>query len=333
MLELSAVSLGGARQYVLIRGFHQNGPMILFLHGGPGMPAMYLAHDFQRPLEHHFTVVQWDRRGAGKSYGARFPVESLTVRRTIDDLIELSRLLRARFHPERLYLVAHSWGTYLGLQALHEHPELFDGYVGMGQLVPDSARLHREQRRCVLREARALADSSVYRRLAARYEGDSTRVRESDLFAAHSELYGSTSYWPLIWSGLRAPEYNFLDAMHIGRGASFVAAHMRDDVPSDWMRERPRLERPLFFFLGRHDCTTPSDLAAEWLDTIEAPLEGTVWFERSAHFPFWEEPRRFAEAMVRVDSLVDAAADSLRRHGAPLDSVPLPRVGEKRSPL
>ena len=65
---LEQVSLSGGRQYVLIRGKNKQNPILLFLHGGPGMPTMYLAHDFQRDLERDFVVVQWDRLGAGKSY-------------------------------------------------------------------------------------------------------------------------------------------------------------------------------------------------------------------------------------------------------------------------
>jgi pimeloyl-ACP methyl ester carboxylesterase len=66
--SLERVRIGGVDQYILIRGNDASLPVLLFLHGGPGMPAMYLAHSFQRELEKEFVVVQWDRRGAGKSY-------------------------------------------------------------------------------------------------------------------------------------------------------------------------------------------------------------------------------------------------------------------------
>ena len=64
--ELERRTIGGVEQTLLIRGKDTHNPVLLFLHGGPGMPAMYLAHAFQRPLENTFFVVQWDRRGAGK---------------------------------------------------------------------------------------------------------------------------------------------------------------------------------------------------------------------------------------------------------------------------
>jgi len=302
--ELSTARLGGARQSLLIRGDHVSNPVVLFLHGGPGMPSMYLAHDFQPALEPDFTVVQWDRRGAGRSYDARFPAESLTVRRTLDDLYELTALLRDRFHTRRLYLVAHSWGTYLGLQAIHEHPEWYVAYVGMGQMTPDASASRRARRACVLDAAQSLHNPALYARLARRYRSDSAPIRESDEFVVHGELYRSSTMWPLVRSGLGAPEYTWADALHLARGAAFVNAHMVDNVASGWMRGRPRVDVPVAMFLGRHDCNEPSDLAARFLDSMVAPVKRLVWFEASAHFPFWEEPEKFARELRSFDSLL-----------------------------
>ena len=62
-----------------------------------------------------------------------------------------------------------------------------------------------------------------------------------------------------------------------------------------------RVAIPVFFFLGRHDVTTPSSLAAEYLDSLQCPFKRLVWFEQSAHFPFYEEPERFHQEMVAVN--------------------------------
>src|ERR1700682_253684 len=72
--SLEKVTLGGVEQSLLIRGRHADSPALLVLHGGPGMTQMYLAHRFQAPLEEDFVVVQWERRGAGKSYRADLPM-------------------------------------------------------------------------------------------------------------------------------------------------------------------------------------------------------------------------------------------------------------------
>ena len=77
--SLENIELGGVRQWVLLRGADDTNPVLLFLHGGPGMPAMFLAHEFQTELERDFVVVHWDRRGAGKSFAAAGH-ESLSVR-------------------------------------------------------------------------------------------------------------------------------------------------------------------------------------------------------------------------------------------------------------
>lgn len=297
--RLQRLTLGGGRQAVLLRGADSTRHVVLFLHGGPGMPTMYLAHAFQRPLENDFVMVQWDRRGAGKSYGARAPAESLTVRRTLDDLYELTRWLRDRLHQDRIDLVAHSWGTYLGLVAVSRHPEWYRLYVGMGQLVPDTAAAHTARRRLVLAAAHRRGDTALARRLTS----GGARVTESDLFRVGGELRDATSFWPLLRTGLMAPEYTLLDALNVRRGARLLGTAFARSSGPDLPSSGTDILVPVFLFLGRYDYNTPSELAASYLDSLQAPLKGVVWFEHSAHFPFFEEPERFRRELVRVDSL------------------------------
>jgi pimeloyl-ACP methyl ester carboxylesterase len=131
--SLEKLKIGGVNQWILIRGYDQTKPVLLFLRGGPGMPSMYLAHKFQPELERDFVVVHWDRRGAGKSFDAHLQISTLSVRQTLNDTYELTLMLRERFHKQRIYLVGHSWGSYLGLLAVHEHPEYYSAFIGMGQ--------------------------------------------------------------------------------------------------------------------------------------------------------------------------------------------------------
>jgi pimeloyl-ACP methyl ester carboxylesterase len=295
--SLEEIALGGAAQWVLIRGRDRNNPVVLFLHGGPGMPAMFLAHAFQHELERDFVVVQWDRRGAGKSYGAAKPLDSLTVRRTLEDAFALTTILRARFKKNRIILVGHSWGSYLGLLAIREHPEYYTAYIGMGQLAGSKAEVRLRRREFLTREASLTGDSALLNRLA-----NGADPTEDDLFRHGAELYRARSFWPILKTGLLAPEYTLWDALNVKRGADLVGRQMKYDLlPKPLDGEIAAFDVPVFFFLGRHDFNTPSSIAANYLERLRAPLKGLVWFEQSAHFPFFEEPVRFAMELTRVE--------------------------------
>jgi pimeloyl-ACP methyl ester carboxylesterase len=263
---------------------------------------MYLAHAFQGELESSFTVVHWDRRGAGKSYSKEIPGSSLAVSRQLADTLELVDRLRRRFGQRRVYLVAHSWGSLLGLIAAYRRPDLFCAYVGVGQVV-DDARARRLGLAFVQREARARGERKALDEIR-RDPG----TLEKYLFRYGGELARETTWWPLLRIGLGAPEYTFWDSIRVPRGVSFSHAHTHDDVLfgrplGDAIRS---LELPVWFFAGRRDYTTPSDLVAEYVANLKAPRKELVWFESSAHFPFLEEPARFSAEMRRIKTEVES---------------------------
>lgn len=302
--SLERVPLGGVEQWVLVRGRNVANPVLLFLHGGPGMPAMFLAHRFQGPLERHFVVVHWDRRGAGKSYSAGRDPAAASVRRLLDDAYELTDILRQRFGVEKLLLLGHSWGTYLGMLAAFEEPELFSAYVGTGQIAGSEAEVAAEQRRFVLDASRAAGEDQVVRRVSE------SGVRESDLFRYGGELRKAKSMRPLLLAGLGAPEYTVKDVRNVARGAADLQRRMQYDAGDERLETAVReLRIPVFFLLGRHDHTTPSGLAEKYLRTLEAPLKKLVWFEHSAHFPFMEEPDRFANELRAASECARLATD------------------------
>ncbi|MDH3222113.1 MAG: alpha/beta hydrolase [Gemmatimonadota bacterium] len=294
--SLEPVVIGGTEQWVLLRGHDVANPVILFLHGGPGMPAMYLAHDFQRGLERDFVIVHWDRRGAGKSYEAGADSTVLTMSRTLEETAELTEWLRNRFGKERIYLVGHSWGSKLGMLAVRERPDLYAAFVGTGQMAADLDRVREYRRSPLLEAARSAGDQELVGRLES---GEPST--EDDLLRHGVELRGARSFWPILWTGLRAPEYGLIDALNVGRGASRVARLMKDDVLSGPLdREVKAVSVPVFFLLGRHDLNTPSEQAADYLSELDAPLKELVWFDESAHFPFWTESERFHREMRTI---------------------------------
>ena len=297
---LEKVRIGSADQWLLLRGHDRTKPVLLFLHGGPGMPAMFLAHAFQRELERNFVVVHWDRRGTGKSYASGADTSALNVRQMLDDTFSVTRLLRLRFHQDRIYLVAHSWGTYLGLLAIREHPEYYAAYIATGQMAGSVAEVRSVQADFLLRCAAQANNSATISQV--RRGGP---IDEDVLFQCHGELWKSTSFLPILMTGLRAPEYTFRDVFHLKGAADHVNRAMKYNVdPRPLQGEVKTVNVPVFFFLGRHDYNTPSVVAAQYLNRLNAPFKSQTWFERSAHFPFFEEPETFNREMIRADAIV-----------------------------
>src|SRR6516165_2995545 len=130
---LEKVRLGGSDQWVLERSEDVRNPVLLYLHGGPGTSQLTSNRRNTRRLERYFTVVNWDQRGAGKSYRAISDAGKMTIDQFVQDTRDLTVYLLAKFHQERLVLVGHSWGSVIAALTVAKYPELYSCYVGIGQ--------------------------------------------------------------------------------------------------------------------------------------------------------------------------------------------------------
>lgn len=295
--SIDYIEIGGIEQCVLIRGHDIRNPIILFLHGGPGMPIMYLAHEFQRNLENDFTVVQWDRRGAGKTYFRNIPsTESMNVRQIIDDSYELIDTLKERYNQDKIILIGHSFGTYLGSIMVNERPDLFSAYISIGQVV-DSDKSLKLQEAFIHEKANQNNRADI---IAELNKPDKPNY-ENWLFEFGGELKNSKSFFPLIWSGFFAPEYTLPEALKVAEASSFSSSNMKYNVLSGSIyNEIQDYPIPVYFFVGKSDYTTPHELISKYYEMIKAPKKEIVYFDNSAHFPFFEEPEKFCTEVKRI---------------------------------
>ena len=131
---MEKVKLGGAEEWVTIRGRDSRNPVLLFLAGGPGGTQLVTARRALTRLEDRFVVVNWDQPGAGKSFDA-IDRSKLTPDRYVTDAHELVLNLRQRFGKEKIYVLGESWGSALGIMVVQRYPELFQAFIGTGQMV------------------------------------------------------------------------------------------------------------------------------------------------------------------------------------------------------
>jgi pimeloyl-ACP methyl ester carboxylesterase len=258
---------------------------------------MYLAHDFQSDLERDFVVVQWDHRGAGKSYAAGVSAPNLSVSGEIKDTVELIDQLRARYHQEKIYLVGFSYGSYLGILVAQRVPERLHAYVGIGQVACSEDENRKIQDEWLIKQA-SMADD---RRALDELTGKQSLDREKWLFKYGAEIHSAHNWWPLLWSGIRSPEYALRDIANVKKGVQFTASHLRYDVIAGSILDNvSSLRIPVYFFSGRFDYTDPTVCTVRLFDRLAAPIKRMVWFEHSAHFVFFEEPEQFTLSMKQV---------------------------------
>jgi hypothetical protein len=119
--EMRRVTLNGRDEWITLRGWNRNHPVMLFLAGGPGGSQLAAVRHELAELEKHFVVVGWDQPGAGKSFGA---AGDISVETYVEDGLALTDWLRSEFGQDRIILLGESWGSALGVFLADRHPSL-----------------------------------------------------------------------------------------------------------------------------------------------------------------------------------------------------------------
>lgn len=310
--EMTNIRIGGTGQFVLIRGISTNNPVLLFLHGGPGSVETPMVRSYNGELEKRFIVVNWDQRGAGKSFRFFLPKETMTVDQLVADTRDLSRYLSNRFGKKKIFLVGHSWGSFLGMLTASRYPELYRAFVGVGQLVSPYEN-EKESYRFVLSNAAAMNDTNALRELGELdrpfpyltidTEGTWFRKIKKEreyVLQYGGEIYGQNDYDIYYTAFSRSPEYSLPDLFLFWTGVPFSFKNIFPGTfRMDLSKEAPELKVPVYFFLGKHDRVTPSTLAKDYFRKLKAPKKELVWFEQSAHNPPYEESGKFNRLMVQ----------------------------------
>ncbi|UTP38267.1 alpha/beta hydrolase [Phenylobacterium sp. LH3H17] len=307
VVEKSFVEINGTHQGMIIESTDESHPVMLFLHGGPGMPEYFLNDKYPTGFEQEFTVVWWEQRGSGISYNSDIPHDTMTLEQLIADTIEVSNLLRRRFHKDKIYLLGHSWGSFLGIQVAAAAPNLFHAYVGMGQ-VSYQLRSEVEAHRYMLTAYRARGDAVMVRQLEAApvsmAQGLSQRYLRLRDAAMHGLGIGTTRDMSSVISGVFIPvwkcrAYSLQEKVNIWRGVSFSRAMLwQDFIETNLTATVIQIGIPVYFFIGLFDYTANYGLAQDYFAKLKAPTKGFYTFQNSAHSPLFEEPLRARQILI-----------------------------------
>ncbi len=301
--SLEKVRLGGVDQWILIRGHHASDEVLLFIHGGPGVPNMPLSH-LNADLEKRFVVVQWDQRGAGKSFSTSVPPEAMTIDQFVSDARALTQLLIERFDKDKIYLLGHSWGSVVGAKTAARYPELFYAYIGVSQVtnVMETQKLLYER---TLEIAKSVNNAAAVADLEA--IGAPPFARPDDHLLACEWLAkfqgrSTISKWKVVGEMVSSPYYSIGDLNRFREGMGFSLDHLWEPLGDvDLFEEIPSFEVPVVFIQGRKDLLIPGELINRYFSSLVAPRgKQLVWLEDAGHMPHFEEPDGFQRAVSKA---------------------------------
>lgn len=299
--EMRFVMLGDVQQWVTIRGANRANPVLLVVHGGPGDAQSSLRSTYA-VYEKDFTIVQWDQRGAGKTY-AQNPNSPPEPERVELDGIELAQYLCDYLAKKKILLLGHSWGTYLGIGMIQRRPELFAAYIGTGQVGSWRANVQ-AQFDFMLAKSRAANDRKKVEQMEAIGTPDPTNAaqyfswwRMRNPYMARADAKWFEDLAQIVRSD---PEFTDADMKTFGEGMQYSGRITLNAMLATELPTTARiLKVPFFVIQGKEDMATPTSVAVKYFNVVKAPRKKLIIIEHAGHFALVTHRGEFLAALVK----------------------------------
>jgi pimeloyl-ACP methyl ester carboxylesterase len=299
IVEQRFVKIGGIDQWIQIRGEDRGNPVLLVLHGGPGWPNAVFTLPL-RSWEQHFTVVQWDHRGAGKTLARNGKAGSgeMTFDQRVADAIEVIDFLRRHLGADKVIVLAESMGTLTGLPLVKRRPDLVHALV-VTDLYVDMPANEARKYQLTLQRLEAAGNTKGIAALE-RIGPDPTRW---DLRAWNTNMgWAFKTNLPipqldrqlLLPLALSSPIYSLRDLAALFVGFQWSTQQMFDElIAYDARRLGTRFDVPFFLVQGESDVITLTSLAQEYFEQVEAPSKELALINDAGHFAAFTQPQQF----------------------------------------
>jgi pimeloyl-ACP methyl ester carboxylesterase len=280
--ERGFVSIGGIEQWVAIQGRDLSSPVIIYLHGGPAEAQSPFLREFL-PWEEEYTVVNWDQRGSGKTFGRNGPATpgmatfSEALATMARDVCELAQYVCTRLAVRKVILVGQSWGAVLGLAAVRMHPELFCAFVGTAQPVSWKQSIEATER-WARQQASADGDQAALHALddaATLPISDMRRVQASRKYRMSPSDLKYLEIQHAFLGDPPLPDHG--DVADWMAGTSFTFSRLAGEMLSlDIRRAGMEIPVPFFVIQGRDDHVVGVEPAQTYLAEAKAPRKAFV---------------------------------------------------------
>jgi pimeloyl-ACP methyl ester carboxylesterase len=312
------LDINGSKQGMFIKGKNLDNPIVLFLHGG--IPIYFLTEKYPTHLEDNFTMVWWEQQNCGISYNSGSSKNRNTIEQLVDDTIVLTKLLLERFGKEKIYLMGHSGGTFLGVNVIDKAPELYEVYIGIAQM-SDQFLSEKMAYDYILNKYREMNNKKMVEYFEKFDLNDQNKIPSEYLkirdAAMHELGIGTMKNMRNIATDLFLPslyfsEYTLPEKFYLWYGKSKYGVHQiwGEMITTNLSDSKNNFKIPVYFFHGLYDYTCSYELAKNYFDKIKAPMKGFYTFYNSAHSPLLEEPEKMNKILINdVKDLKTELAD------------------------
>lgn len=300
------LDINGSKQGMFIKGKNLDNPIILYLHGG--MPDYFLTEKYPTHLEDNFTMVWWEQRNCGISYNSGSTKNTTTLEQLADDTLVLTKYILERFNRKKIYLMAHSGGTFLGVYIIDKAPELYDAYIGIAQM-SDQLLSEKIAYKYILDHYKETKNKKMADYFQSISFNDQNKIPEEyskmrDV-AMHELGIGTMRNMRNIVTGLFLPslyfsEYTLSEKFYLwyGKSKSGISQNWEEMTQTNLVDIKNNFKIPVYFFQGFYDYTCSYELAKKYFDKINAPIKGFYTFNQSAHSPLFEEPEKMNRILI-----------------------------------
>jgi len=289
-------TIGGIKQFVSVRGFDRQKPLLLFITGGPGQSSIGGSDTFTTKLRQHFILVEWDQRNCGKTMQLNPSPKPVTLALCEQDSRDMVDTLLRKFKRQKLFVFGWSWGTVLGFDLAKNMPGKLYAYFAVSPVIDQLT-----SERMLLQEMKEKAQKDTNKRAIT--ELDSVKIP----FKTTEQIYLDRKWMFILINGAAMNE-QMLRGYFFDPQLEWVYPLINEAWLHNLKKELPAVHCPVYFFVGKNDKQTNHNISEEYYKLLQAPKKGLFIFEKSGHSIPYSEPDLFQQDMI------SAAAESGGTH-------------------
>lgn len=303
------IKINGIEQYLLHHTISAELPVLLFLHGGPGMAESAFAYAFQKELSSFFNIVHWDQRGAGKTLSkAKTNSNYPSCEELIDDLFQIVIYLKKKYNKDKIIILGHSWGSVLGTLFVLKYPQEVLYYIGAGQVIDivENEKIGYEKVKELIIKAGNKKDLDSLEKIGVYPEKNYEKPMIKKLQRVRilqGKYKVGMNFIPIIKTLIKSPIFRLSDITSLFKGMNnnkklwdFLFSHSLYEESRDY-------EIPVFYILGDRDFQAPHTIASGYFDLINAPNKKMFIIKEAGHFMMLDQPKLFTNALADISRL------------------------------